>query len=146
MLFRDISAFAARLVGTIAVILLPLVLIFRSLAIVIGLPLVVIGLLAASPGIAGLHALKRSYLRYYVALGASVGAALALLCAHLIATSNTDPHDIKSLTLRAGSIAALLGGAFGAWSGLVWWAFFGRRRPETRPPAAPQCRVSAAIE
>lgn len=146
MLFRDVSTFVARLLGTVAVILLPLALVFGSLAIIVGLPLVVIGLLAASPGIASLHALGRSYLRDHVALGAAVGAALTLLCAQVIAISNPDPHEIKTLTLRAGSIVALIGGTFGAWSGFVWWAFFGWRRPEARPPAEPQCKVSAAIE
>lgn len=140
------SSFLLKPLVAVTVILLPVALTLGSLGILLGAPLLVMGLLVASPGIAALHALKRPYLRYHVALGTIVGGVLALACADVIATSNADPHDIKALTLRAGSIFALLGGAFGAWSGLVWWVFFGCRRPGSRTPVSPQCKVSAAIE
>lgn len=143
---RDVSTFFARLLGAVAVMLAPVALTLGPLGILLGAPLVLAGLILASPGIAALHGLKRPWLRYHLALGAVVGAALALFAADVVATGNADPHDIKALTLRTGTIAAILGGTFGAWSGLIWWAFFGRRRPADRTPAQPQCRVSAAIE
>jgi hypothetical protein len=141
---QNASSILLKPLAAVAIILLPIALSLGSLGLVLGAPLVVVGLVLASPGIAALHALRRPWLRYHVALGTIVGAALALACAGIVATGNTDPHDIKTLTLRVGSIFAFLGGGFGAWSGLIWWTFFGRRRFASRAP--PQCKVSAAIE
>lgn len=140
------SSFLLKPLAAVAVILLPVALTLGSLGVLLGAPLVLVALFLASPGIAALHALNRPWLRYHVALGFIVGAALALFGADVVATSNVDPHDIKHLTLRAGSTFAFIGGGFGAWSGLVWWAFFGRRRPESGTPASTQCKASAAIE
>jgi hypothetical protein len=119
--------FLPRLLAAVAVILLPVALTLGWLGIVLGAPLVAVGLAAASPGLAALHALERSGLRYHLALGFAVGAAFAVAWAGIVATSNTDPHDIKALTLRAAAIFGLLGGGFGTWCGLIWWAFFGRK-------------------
>lgn len=153
MSFRDVSTYFVKPVAAIAVILLPVALPLGGLGLLLGFPLVIVGLVLASPGIAALHALERPFLRFHLALGAFVGAAVALWYASIVVESGTDPHDVASLNLRLAGMAACLGAGFGAWSGAIWWAFFGARAGggsasplKSGEPSSPQCSVSAAIE
>jgi hypothetical protein len=116
-----------RAIAALAVILLPVWLTLGQFGLTVGLPLVILGLVIAAPGLAWLHMLERTSLRSHLLLGAAVGGLLAALFVGTMPDSDAPPGAPVPFNWMGGAVAACIAAPFGAWSGSVWWTFFAGR-------------------